>query len=317
MKDRNLAGPQKIYPSKPDVISRTIDLMSADPVAVLADLNIDPTEVALIHGSPECKQHSYAAGKRSATGIGHDLLMVVPRWAVICPHAHVTIENVPGVQDSPRYEEMWRALAATREVRGYVANAKYYLVPQKRKRDWICAGPVGRPCIAVPPPTCDLHKPNTWAWAMKNPCPIEDIDDGRCWTPTEWQQDILPAIPPEMSSIHIVDSEMRQWVDGMYPEPMFKNFIRRLKMHEPVPTVLTGVAIDGKLIHCHPFLDRPSTVREMARFQSFPDEYQFPVSICSLEQAYRGIGNAVAPPMAEAFGREVMATIKEASNEQN
>ena len=44
----------------------------------------------------------------------------------------------------------------------------------------------------------------------------------------------------------------------------------------------------------HPNEHRPFTVREAARIQGFPDEYEFD---CSKRSAFRLIGNAVPPPM--------------------
>jgi len=310
MQLRNLAGPTRIIPAAPEIMHVTENLMTVAPLELLARFGVQPGDVAWIHGSPECQQHSYAAGIRPTEGVGHDLLLVVPRWATLCPKAHITIENVPGVWDSPRYPEMMEALTANRDVREYMVNAVWYGLPQRRRRVWIVAGPVGQPCIPVPPPTCDLDAPRTWEWAMANPRPVGEVEDGRCWTPTPWQRDILPFVPPERSSIHIADAEMRDWVDQMYPVPTYRNFIRRLRRNAPVPAVLTGVAVDGKLIHCHPWLNRPSTVRECARFQGFPDEFEFPVSLVSIEAAYRGIGNAVPIPMAEAFAKQIMAAIQ-------
>ncbi|HRV02467.1 MAG TPA: DNA (cytosine-5-)-methyltransferase [Mesotoga sp.] len=48
---------------------------------------------------------------------------------------------------------------------------------------------------------------------------------------------------------------------------------------------------------------RPYTVREYARLQGFPDNFIF---VGSESDAYRMIGNAVAVPMAEWIGREVV-----------
>ena len=48
---------------------------------------------------------------------------------------------------------------------------------------------------------------------------------------------------------------------------------------------------------------RPFTVREYARIQSFPDTWDFPVSISS---AYKQIGNAVPIKLGEAIGRAIL-----------
>jgi DNA (cytosine-5)-methyltransferase 1 len=48
---------------------------------------------------------------------------------------------------------------------------------------------------------------------------------------------------------------------------------------------------------------RPYTVREYARLQGFPDSFKF---IGTDPQAYKGIGNAVAVPVAEWGGKELL-----------
>ena len=286
------------------VVSITADLMKAEPLELLERAGVCPKDVAWLHGSPECRDHSIARGARPTTGKGHNALLVMPKWAKLFPNAHITVENVAGMRDSHRYPKMIAALSQNRDVREYLVNALWYGVPQHRRRLFVCAGPVGGACIPVPPPTCDILQPKTWTWAMTNPRPIEDIDDDWCDKPTPWQVEGMPYVGEGQTSADITDPEMREWIEQMFPG-MENCLIRRLHRHRPVSTVLTGVNIKRLLRHVHPWLDRPSTVRECARFQGFPDEFRFPVSMLKLADAYRGIGNAVPPPVAAAFGRLV------------
>ena len=48
------------------------------------------------------------------------------------------------------------------------------------------------------------------------------------------------------------------------------------------------------------------TVRMVARLQGFPDEWEF---VGGKTAAYKQVGNAFPPPVAEAVGREIMATL--------
>ena len=311
----NLSGPQRIFANAPDIICRTEDLFKTEPAGFVRSEGVSSDEIAWIHASPECRDHS-PAGMRPLTGMGHDALLIVARWAAVCPNAHITIENVPRVVVSHRYFQLISALSVDREVRAYNVRAEWYGVPQKRRRHWVCAGPVGGRCISSPPPSSNILSPRSWEWAMKHPCPIETVDDGWRDRPTPWQLDLLPWVPEGKTSAEIAEPNARRWMEESYPDPAQRKFIIRLHRERPVPTVVTGVRVDGKLLHCHPWLNRPSTVRECARFQGFPDEFKFPRAILKLVDAYRGIGNAVPPPMAEAIARQIMNSIQQKGSAQ-
>lgn len=77
---------------------------------------------------------------------------------------------------------------------------------------------------------------------------------------------------------------------------------RRLSMDEASLT-LTCSPAQKQTERCHPTETRPLTVREYARIQTFPDNWQF----CgSLSAKYKQIGNAVPVNLAWAIGRSVM-----------
>lgn len=85
--------------------------------------------------------------------------------------------------------------------------------------------------------------------------------------------------------------------------------LRRLSMDEPSLTVLTSPS-QKQTERCHPLEARPFTVRENARCQSFPDEWEFSGSVMS---QYKQVGNAV--PVNLAY--EVAKNIYKALEEQN
>ena len=57
----------------------------------------------------------------------------------------------------------------------------------------------------------------------------------------------------------------------------------------------------------HPVENRTITVREAARFQSFPDSFEF---LGSMSSQFRQVGNAVPPILAQAIGNSIMTAIK-------
>ena len=77
---------------------------------------------------------------------------------------------------------------------------------------------------------------------------------------------------------------------------------RRLSLDEPSLT-LTCAPAQKQTERCHPIETRPLTVREYARIQTFPDDWEF---AGNLSAQYKQIGNAVPVNLAWAIGRSIM-----------
>ena len=77
---------------------------------------------------------------------------------------------------------------------------------------------------------------------------------------------------------------------------------RRLSMDEPSLT-LTCAPAQKQTERCHPIETRPLTVREYARIQTFPDNWQFEGN---MTDQYKQIGNAVPVNLAYAIGRALI-----------
>jgi DNA (cytosine-5)-methyltransferase 1 len=79
----------------------------------------------------------------------------------------------------------------------------------------------------------------------------------------------------------------------------------RLWWDRPALTIRTEFFKPEKGRYLHPIADRPITVREAARLQSFPDTFAFPDGQ-SMVSVARQIGNAVPPLLAAAIARAVL-----------
>jgi DNA (cytosine-5)-methyltransferase 1 len=80
----------------------------------------------------------------------------------------------------------------------------------------------------------------------------------------------------------------------------------RLSWDKPAATITGGCYTFTKGRFGHPVEDRPITPREAARFQTFPDDFEFfgsKKSICTQ------IGNAVPPKLAEVIGQSIMKSL--------
>jgi DNA (cytosine-5)-methyltransferase 1 len=86
------------------------------------------------------------------------------------------------------------------------------------------------------------------------------------------------------------DDLQREFMGGSYHLGGGKTgMARRLSWSEPSLTLTCNPA-QKQTERCHPKETRPLTVREYARIQTFPDEWEFAGSVSS---QYKQIGNAV------------------------
>lgn len=82
--------------------------------------------------------------------------------------------------------------------------------------------------------------------------------------------------------------------------------LRRMSLDEPSLAVLTSPT-QKQTERCHPLEARPFTVRENARIQSFPDDWEFCGSMYS---QYRQVGNAVPVNLAFAVADEIRKSLE-------
>ena len=78
-------------------------------------------------------------------------------------------------------------------------------------------------------------------------------------------------------------------------------FYRRIAWDKPAPTLLTSPIHKSSVI-AHPIENRPLTVREYARLQGFPDNWEF---IDHITTKYRLIGQAVPIQLSRAIAKQI------------
>ena len=86
-----------------------------------------------------------------------------------------------------------------------------------------------------------------------------------------------------------------------FREDIFKDRLKKLVLDNPSWTVLAHIGMDGYM-YIHPIELRTLSVREAARIQSFPDDFEF---IGNQQETYMQVGNAVPPLMAKRIADEV------------
>ncbi len=292
---------------------------------ILEATNLRVGEVTLVSGGPPCQPFS-TAGKRGTLNdprgsLFRDFLRLVeglqPRFFVM--------ENVRGLISAPLLhrphaerdtplepdEQAGSAFAVILEEFsriGYtfefgLLNAADYGVPQTRDRV-VILGSRDHETIALPRPThsatgvrlprwrtlrdalAGLHdpEPKFQAYSAARLRFLELVPEGGNWR--SLPKDLLPEA-----------------MGGAFTSGGGKvGFYRRLAWDKPSPTVTTSPAQKATDM-CHPELNRPISVREAARIQGFPDDWQF----CgSVSDQYRQIGNAVPVGLGHAIGQSLM-----------
>ncbi|BBX15310.1 DNA cytosine methyltransferase [Mycolicibacterium duvalii] len=119
----------------------------------------------------------------------------------------------------------------------------------------------------------------------------------------KWGQ-TMRDLPPELQHDSYIRRANRRVSDGTPTEKRggAPAGLRRLKPDEPSRAITSAAARE----FIHPFEDRPLTLRECARLQTFPDEYQF---LGSNNDVATLIGNAIPVRFASALGRALASTL--------
>ena len=125
--------------------------------------------------------------------------------------------------------------------------------------------------------------------------------DGQKYPPSK--ERVMKLVPEGGDWRDLPEEIAKEYMKGSYYLGGGKTgMARRLSMDEASLT-LTCAPAQKQTERCHPIETRPVTVREYARIQTFPDNWQF----CgSLSAKYKQIGNAVPVNLAWAIGRAVM-----------
>ena len=124
---------------------------------------------------------------------------------------------------------------------------------------------------------------------------------------SEYKRKIFELVPPGGYWRDIPEDIAKEYMKSCwYMEGGRTGILRRLSLDEPSLTVLTSPS-QKQTDRCHPLEPRPFTIRENARCQSFPDEWQFCGSIGS---QYKQVGNAVPVNLAYDIAKQIRKALE-------
>ena len=186
-----------------------------------------------------------------------------------------------------------------------VLKAIFHRVPQKRERLLV----VGlRKDAGL---TFDLPKPHKEFYTLRDALQKGRLFD--CDAPVspgqvypKRKREIMSMIPPGGYWRELPLEIQKEYMKGSFFLSGGKTgMARRISWDEPCLT-LTCAPAQKQTERCHPDETRPFTVREYARIQTFPDDWEFSGSMTS---QYKQIGNAVPVNLAEEIGKSLVKTL--------
>jgi DNA (cytosine-5)-methyltransferase 1 len=188
-----------------------------------------------------------------------------------------------------------------------VLRSQYLDVPQKRERLIIIA--VNNKYSHVP-----IIFPDEKNYTISLREALKDCPKSPGSTYPPYKYSILNKVPEGGYWRDLPEELQKEYMGASYNMGGGKTgMARRLSWDEPCLT-LTCSPAQKQTERCHPGATRPLTVREYARIQSFPDNWEFCGSIA---QQYKQIGNAVPVNMAYHLGNSMLRMLRIAKEQNN
>lgn len=274
--------------------------------SILSDNEIK--EIDVLTGGFPCQPFSYA-GKREGLEdtrgtVFYSLAKIIKE---LNPKLFV-LENVKGLTTHDKGRTFKTVLEILEEMNYHleyqVLNAWDHNVPQKRERIFI----VG----------IRNEYESNFRWPIKeNYKPVlKDVlynvpkSEGSLYP--EKKKKVLELVPPGGSWVDLPDEIAREYMGrSYYSGGGRRGMARRLSYDEPSLTLTTSPA-QKQTERCHPEETRPFNLREYARIQTFPDDYEF---IGSISSVYKQIGNAVPVNLSFKIGQGIVDTLERMGKE--
>lgn len=280
------------------------------------DIDFTPLKgkVDFLSGGFPCQAFSYA-GKRLGFEETRGTLFFELARAVkeIQPKVFMG-ENVKGLLEHDNGRTMDTIKSVIGEL-GYtlldphVLRAIQYDVPQKRERLILIAirNDIAPYVHFRWPDVCDCLRTLRDAF-QKGTLFETDVPNSPGQKYPDGKRKVMELVPEGGDWRNLPENVARDYMKGSYGLGGGKTgMARRLAMDEPSLT-LTCAPAQKQTERCHPLETRPLTIREYARIQTFPDDWQFSGT---LSAQYKQIGNAVPVNLSWALGRSLIRLFNE------
>lgn len=263
---------------------------------------IDIKDIDLISGGFPCQPFSYAGNKLGLDDVRgtvfHSLAKIIKD---VEPKMFVA-ENVRGLISHDEGNTFKTVIEILTQI-GYkvewkVLNAWDYGVAQKRERVFI-VGVRQDLNINFQYPQPEKYKP-----VLKDI--LKDVPESIGAKYSENKKRVLELVPAGGCWRDLPEQIAKEYMGkSFYSGGGRTGMARRLKWDEPSLT-LTCSPAQKQTERCHPDEIRPFTVREYARIQCFPDDWEFTGPITSI---YKQIGNAVPVGLSTKISKSIFQSL--------
>ena len=299
------------------------DILSVDPRKVMAELELRTEELDVLMGGPPCQGYSSHRIKNAGVEDPRNSLLIRYFAFVRALKPKVfLVENVPGLLWE-RHKKHLTSFKRETTRSGYALfgpqslNARDYGVPQNRKRVFMVGVRNDLEATFAWPEATHLaagsekvklngHKP----WV---PAKIVFKDVSRDDDPNDIHMNHSPELVRVFESTPANGGSRR---DSCRTLPCHENHnghkdpYGRIDPSKPGPTMTTACINPSKGRFVHPTLHHGITLRQAARFQGFPDTFDFEGGLMA-----GGVqaGNAVPIPLGQAILHSIKETLLEES----
>jgi len=257
-------------------------------------------KVDLLCGGVPCQSFSQAGKRKGLEDPRGDLMMkFVDIINSVRPKIFM-VENVKGLLTHNNGNTLKKILETMNDNNLYnitykVFDASKYDVPQKRERIFI----VG--ILKTINKTYKFPEESSNKKILKDVLYDVPFSEGAKYS--EEKKKLFKMIPQGGCWVNLPENLQKEYLGNSYNSGGGKRgILYRLSMEKPSLTLLCTPS-QKQTERCHPLEERPLTVREYARIQTFDDDYEF---IGSLTSQYKQIGNAVPVKLAEYVGKSLI-----------
>lgn len=268
--------------------------------------SIKKGELDLLSGGAPCQAFSYAGKRMGLEDARGTLFYHYAMFLEKLQPKMFLFENVRGLLTHD-HGKTYATIVSIFEKAGYkikreVLNAWDYGVPQKRER----LITVGLRNDLVGKTDFEFPEKHNYKPVLRDV--LLDCPNGVGIPYGEKKRKIFELVPPGGYWRDIDPEVAKEYMKSCWNmEGGRTGILRRLSLDEPSLTVLTSPS-QKQTERCHPIEARPFTVRENARCQTFPDEWEF----CgSISEQYKQVGNAVPVNLAYEIAKEIRKTLEQ------